>query len=37
MGKYIVFSDLHAHLFTDFAKPDKEYINKQLNSIKKLI
>lgn len=33
MGKYIVFSDLHAHLFTDFAKPDKEYINTRLANI----
>lgn len=35
MGKYIVFSDLHAHLFTDFAKPDKEYINTRLANIVK--
>ena len=33
MGKYIVFSDLHAHLFTDFAKPDEEYINTRLSNI----
>ena len=33
MGKYIVFSDLHAHLFTDFAKTDKEYINTRLANI----
>ena len=31
--KYIVFSDLHAHLFTDFAKPDKDYINTRLANI----
>ena len=28
--KYIVFSDLHAHLFNDFAKPDEEYINTKI-------
>ena len=33
MGKYIVFSDLHAHLFNDFAKPDEEYINTRLSNI----
>lgn len=31
--KYIVFSDLHAHEFTEFAKPDDEYINSRLANI----
>ena len=31
--KYIVFSDLHAHLFNDFAKPAEPYINSRLTNI----
>lgn len=31
--KYIVFSDLHAHEFTEFAKPDDNYINSRLANI----
>ena len=31
--KYITFSDLHAHEFTEFAKPDKDYINTRLANI----
>lgn len=31
--KYIVFSDLHAHEFTEFAKPDETYGNTRLANI----
>lgn len=31
--KYIVFSDLHAYLFSEFAKPDDKYINTRLANI----
>lgn len=39
--KYIVFSDLHCHIFTEFAKPDKEYVNtrfrEQMDVLKQVV
>ncbi|AIW03296.1 phosphoesterase [Bacillus phage Mater] len=32
MTKLVVFSDFHAHLFEDFAKPDPEYVNDRFRA-----
>lgn len=40
-GKYIVFSDAHMHVFTEFAKPDKDYVNtrfkEQVEALEKVV
>jgi len=32
MSKLVVFSDFHAHIFEDFAKPDPEYVNDRFRA-----
>lgn len=32
MSKLVVFSDFHAHIFNDFAKPDEEYVNDRFRA-----
>lgn len=32
MAKFIFFSDFHAHVFDDFAKPDPQYINDRFKA-----